>query len=374
MNHFLILNMSTKINNLFFIKFQQILERLKFFNLPKHQQNIAVAVSGGSDSMSLAILLFDFCQQHFINLVAVVVNHNYREISNQEAQKVIQKLQQLNIKNALLHINPSLVPTSNIEQQLRQHRYDLLLDYCNQHNINFLATGHQLDDVAENFLIRLFRGSGLDGLSAMQNIANYQNLILLRPLLDFTKQQLIDFLQEKNIEWFEDETNLDMKFLRNKIRSFLHSFTDYTPIILRINKTSQEINLINQKFNCELLQYSQKILFWQEDYCLLKKSSFTDEKKEILLKILALMLMEIGNKNYKPRKEKLQNYYEYLTKNSQKHLVYNFYNTKTTSYDDDFFIIMPLQKPPTQFAKTILKNTLNDITFSLKMPNDINLI
>ena len=165
-----------------------------------------------------------------------------------------------------------------------------------------------------------------------------------------------------------------MKFLRNKIRSFLHSFTDYTPIILRINKTSQEINLINQKFNCELLQYSQKILFWQEDYCLLKKSSFTDEKKEILLKILALMLMEIGNKNYKPRKEKLQNYYEYLTKNSQKHLVYNFYNTKTTSYDDDFFIIMPLQKPPTQFAKTILKNTLNDITFSLKMPNDINLI
>ncbi len=358
MNHSLILIMTTKINNLFFTKFQQILEQLKFFNLPKNQQNIAVAVSGGSDSMSLAILLFDFCQQHFINLVAVVVNHNYRERSNQEAKKVIQKLNQLNIKNVLLHINPNLVPTSNIEQQLRQHRYDLLLDYCRQNNINFLATGHQLDDVAENFLIRLFRGSGLDGLSAMQNIANYQNLILLRPLLDFTKQQLVEFLQEKNIEWFEDESNLDTKFLRNKIRSFLHSFTDYTPIILRINKTSQEINSINQKLNRKLLQYSQEILFWQEDYCLLKKSSLLDEKKDLLLKILALMLMEVGNKIYKPRKEKLQNYYEYLTKYSQKHLFYNFYNTKTISYDDNFFIIRPLQKNSTQFAKTILKSKL----------------
>ena len=153
--------MSTKINNLFFIKFQQILERLNFFNLPKNQQNIAVAVSGGSDSMALTILLFDFCQQNFINLVAVVVNHNYRATSTQEAQKVIQKLHQLNIKNSLLHITPSLVPTSNIEQQLRQHRYDLLFNYCQQNNIHFLATGHQLDDVAENFLIRLFRGSGL---------------------------------------------------------------------------------------------------------------------------------------------------------------------------------------------------------------------
>ena len=354
--------MSTKINNLFFIKFQQILERLNFFNLPKNQQNIAVAVSGGSDSMALTILLFDFCQQNFINLVAVVVNHNYRATSTQEAQKVIQKLHQLNIKNSLLHITPSLVPTSNIEQQLRQHRYDLLFNYCQQNNIHFLATGHQLDDVAENFLIRLFRGSGLDGLSAMQNIANYQNLILLRPLLDFTKQQLIEFLQEKNMEWFEDESNSDTKFLRNKIRNFLHSFTDYTPIISRINNTSQEINSINQKFNLELLQYSQKILFWQEDYCLLKKSSFTDEKKDLLFKILALMLMEVGNKNYKPRKEKLQNYYEYLTKNSQKHLVYKFYNTKTASYDDDFFIIIPLQKSSKQFAKTILKNTFNEAT------------
>ena len=348
--------MSTKINNLFFTKFQQILERLNFFSLPKKQQNIAVAVSGGSDSMALVVLLNDFCKQYAINVVALVVNHNYRKTSELEAQKVIQKLLQLNIKNALLHINQNLVPTSNIEQKLRQYRYDLLLDYCKKNNINFLATGHQLDDVAENFLIRLFRGSGFDGLSAMQNIANYQNLILLRPLLDFTKQQLTEFLQEKNIEWFEDESNLDSKFLRNKIRHFLHSFADYTPIILRINNTGQEINNINQKFNQELLQYSQEILIWQADYCLLKKSSFTDDKKDLLLKILALMLMEVGNKNYKPRKEKLQNYYEYLTTNNQKHLVYKFYNTQTTNYDDEFFIIIPLQKNEKQFVRTILKN------------------
>jgi tRNA(Ile)-lysidine synthase len=355
----LILYMSTTINNLFFTKFQQMLVKLNFFTLPKKQQKIAVAVSGGSDSMALVVLLQNFCLHFAINLSAVIINHNYREKSESEAKKVSMQLQKLNIENIVLSIDNNLVPTSNIEKKLRQYRYELLLNYCCKKQINYLATGHQLDDVAENFLIRLFRGSGLDGLSTMEKISNYQNLILLRPLLDFSKQQLQQFLQSKNIEWQEDESNVDTKFLRNKIRIFLHSFTDYLPIVNRINKTSQEIANINKKFNCELLQYSQECLLWQQDYCLLKKSSIEIIEKEMMLKMLALMLMEIGNKDYKPRKEKLQNYYQYLVSNAQNHLVYKFYNTLTSDYDHDFFIVKPLKLTNKKYDRTILRNMVS---------------
>ena len=101
--------------------------------------------------------------------------------------------------------------------------------------------GHHQDDQAENFLIRLFRGSGIDGLAAINEISEFRKIKLVRPLLEFTKNDLKKYLQEKKISWVEDESNEDEKFLRNKIRKFLKSLPEPEVINGRIALASRSI-------------------------------------------------------------------------------------------------------------------------------------
>src|SRR5690606_16901854 len=95
----------------------------------------------------------------------------------------------------------------NVMEYARELRYQLLTQFCQQHNIHHLAVAHHLDDQAETFLLRLARGSGVDGLAAMSPISSLHGLTLLRPLLNTPKADLVSYLQARNIPWVEDPTN-----------------------------------------------------------------------------------------------------------------------------------------------------------------------
>lgn len=341
------------LTNSFFVKIEEIFQK----KLPK---KIAVAVSGGADSLALTLLLDDFCRAKEIKLFAITVDHKMRQASSKEAVELGKILAKRKIAHEILTISAKKIPQKNIEAKLREMRYELFSNFCQKNKIEFLFLGHHLGDVAENFLIRLFRGSGLDGLSTMAKVSEFNKIKLIRPLLNFEKEHLKEFLRAKKIRWFEDETNEDEKFLRNKIRKFFDSFEEKNLIQKRIKNATDEIARMRDFFDEIVLQEARKILELQRDGSFLinhKKFQKLDEK--IALKILALVLMEVGKKNYKPRLEKLKNFYEYLTKNNDIK-PRNFYGCMAKKFDEKRIIIFPelaksLLPQGSEAMKTILK-------------------
>ena len=327
-------------------------------------KKIAVGLSGGCDSMALIFLLKDFCQKNDIELFAVTVDHKIRQNSAKEALEIGKVLKSHNISHQILEIEQ--VPDANIEANLRQKRYELLLDFCNKNQIEHLFLGHHIGDVAENFLIRLFRGSGLDGLSTMSDNLKLNNVQIMRPLLDFDKKDLKNYLKEKNITWFEDETNEDEKFLRNKIRKFLETFEEKDQIHSRIKKTSDEISEIRDIFDEKLLKESKNCLkFNNSGYFLMNSEKFKNIEEKTALKILALVLMEVGGKIYKPRLEKLKNFYSYVIESELSAIKpKNFYGCMLKKYDDKNLIIFKefldedLEKKILKKEKITIKNPL----------------
>ncbi len=98
-------------------------------------------------------------------------------------------------------------------------RYDLCQKYCKKNKIRFLILAHHQDDLIENFYIRLIRGSGIKGLTSLQNVSELnKDFYLLRPLLHFKKEELLNLTKKIFSTWIEDPSNLNEKFLRVRIR------------------------------------------------------------------------------------------------------------------------------------------------------------
>lgn len=353
-------------------------------NLPR---KIAVAVSGGVDSLALTVLLDEFCRDKKIELFAVTVDHKMRQSSTKEAFELGKILKKKKISHQILEVDLEKLPQSNIEARLREVRYELLYDFCLENKIGFLFLGHQMEDVAENFLIRLFRGSGLDGLSAIAEISEFKKIKLVRPLLNFEKDDLRKFLTDKKIKWFEDESNTDEKFLRNKIRNFFNGFEEKSLIQKRIKSAADEIATMRDFVDEAMLQEAKEMLEFKscnprkaqtlkQDFShagcfLLNQKKFQTAPKKIALKILALTLMEVSGNIYKPRLEQLKNFYEHLIQTTPIK-PRNFYGCMVKKYDKERLIIYREKKSEDlqNIQKFDEKNFLIDGRFLTETPED----
>ncbi len=179
---------------------------------------MAIAVSGGADSMALLLLASRAAKQHGGNVVALTVDHGLRPEAASEAQQVAQWCAVRGIEHHTLAL---ALPKPSTQETARQARYEALARWCHAQGFGALATGHHRGDQAETLFFRLARGSGLMGLACMQPQANLHGLILLRPLLGASKQALMDFLRQEGQPWIEDASNAVGTYTRNRIRHAL---------------------------------------------------------------------------------------------------------------------------------------------------------
>jgi tRNA(Ile)-lysidine synthase len=196
---------------------------------PFLRQRMAVAVSGGADSLALIFLLQEFYKNREKRLpseavfsfdppIALTVDHKLRADSTQEAWQVQTWMKERGIQHEILtwEHGPLL---SGIEEKGREARYRLLCQFCRHHDIPLLLTAHHALDQMETFLMHLARGSGLRGLSGMRALSEHEGITLGRPLLGFSKERLKTTLIKRfQGNFITDPSNASLKIERVRWR------------------------------------------------------------------------------------------------------------------------------------------------------------
>lgn len=179
--------------------------------------HVAVALSGGADSMALCSLASVWALGRGGRVTALTVDHRLRPESTTECQQVARWMRRAGIEH---HILPWLgaKPASGIQQAARNERYRLLTSWCRAASVSHLLLGHHRSDQAETVLFRLLRGSGLSGLAAMSPVAEASDVRLLRPLLDWSPDLLRALLRRWGWDWLDDPSNVDRRFARAQLR------------------------------------------------------------------------------------------------------------------------------------------------------------
>mgnify|MGYP001416838911 FL=1 len=282
----------------------QTFKKILFKNLNK--KSFAVAVSGGADSLCLAYFSKMYSSEFKNKIVILIVNHNIRKESSKEALKVKRILEKKGISGKILSWKKE-IPSSNIQLKARNIRYSLMSNYCSKNNIKYLITAHHIDDQIENFFIRLFRGSGLTGLSSMTENTKYdENLKILRPLLNCKKEDLRQITLKHFGTYISDPSNKNEKFLRVRIRKYRNIMKeeglDSRKIIKTINNLYSANKALNFYKNKALFKYTS---FLSKNRCIVNKKIFSEEANEIIFKSFSDILSLISRSYYPPRSKKI---------------------------------------------------------------------
>lgn len=184
----------------------------------ENRPRVAVAVSGGADSMALCLLAAGWVGRRRGEITALVVDHGLRPESAAEGRQVAAWLERRNIPVRRLAWHGAK-PDTAVQEAARAARYRLFGEWCRDQGVLHLLLGHHRGDQAETVLMRLAGGSGADGLAAMPAIVETAPVRLLRPLLDVTTERLRETLRRRRQPWIEDPSNCDPRFLRPRLRT-----------------------------------------------------------------------------------------------------------------------------------------------------------
>lgn len=258
-------------------------------------KKIAVATSGGADSMALMHL----CAAAGLPVVALTIDHGLRPESAAEAKMVARAATKIGAAHHTLHWVGDK-PTTGIEESARAARYDLMLNFCRENGIEVLMTAHHADDNIETFLMNLGRGSGLYGLGGLRARQMRGNVMIARPLLGIKKQVLRDWCIQNEIPFVDDPMNEDEKFLRVKIRKNRHILND------RLGITDKRILLAISSLARARHAAEQNVDSLISDCATgtgaeILADLFFDLPDESQLKFLSAALQRVGGAEYPPR-------------------------------------------------------------------------
>ena len=273
----------------------------------KTTSKIAIALSGGKDSLALAYLAKCYSIKNNLKVYFYHVDHGLRKESKLEANQLKRQMKHYDINCKILKWKGPK-PKSNIQSIARNKRYSLIKKECVINKIQLLLTGHHIEDVYENFLIRLLRGSGLKGLISFYSVMNNddKSFKVIRPLYELKKKDL-SYISSNVFNFsINDSSNTSLNFKRIRIRNLLFNLKeeglDEEKLKLTLTNLSTSEETINYYVEKNLVHNAH---FNNNSYIV--KSDFLKEPFEIIFRSLAIILQKVGNTYYPPRGKNLQN-------------------------------------------------------------------
>ncbi|MGL9732857.1 MAG: tRNA lysidine(34) synthetase TilS [Wolbachia sp.] len=268
-----------------------------------HNNKITVAVSGGIDSIALLHLMINWTKKRQYPLpIVLTVNHELRPESKEEIEFVISYAKELGVEESFILKWEKQNIKGNVQSQGRKARYKLLTEWCRDNNVKYLLIAHHKDDQAETFLLRLERGSGIDGLSSMDYKSFFNGIYVLRPLLNFSRNEIEKYANFHRLRWIEDRSNQDLRYRRTLYRSLLKVSDNKETLIGRICLTALHMKrAVKALMHYTRLAFNDCVNVHDLGYIEIKLSEFHKLPEEIALRLLLYSIMVISNKHYKPR-------------------------------------------------------------------------
>ena len=267
------------------------------------KSSYAAAISGGPDSLALAFFCKCISKIYNTKIQYYLVDHKLRKESTKEANKVLQILKKFKINCKILTWKGKK-PKSNIQSIARNKRYALLANECKKNKIPFLLLGHHIDDLYENFLLRILRGSGLKGLVSMDKISesNFDNIRIIRPLIDIKKTELKKISKIVFNYFVEDPSNIDENFKRIRIRKLIKTLE-----LEGLDKNKLKLTIKNLKDSNDTINFYTKnnihknSFFFKEKNAFFLNKFFFNQPHEITFRSFGEVIKKISKKYYLPR-------------------------------------------------------------------------
>ena len=271
----------------------------------------AIAVSGGGDSIALMGLFNDWVRaERGLAPAVLIVDHGLRAQSRAEAAMVAGWAQAAGLTAHVLRWEGAK-PKTGIEEKARAARYRLLGEWCTAHGVHALFVAHTRDDQAETFLLRLGRGSGVDGLSAMSAAAplpipGFESVQLLRPLLEFSREELRAYLTARGARWLEDPMNEDGRFARARLRKMLPALEAAGVPTTRIAQAARHLARAREALDAATKSFLAGHARFGGDFAQMDGAALAAAHREIGLRALSAVLMRVSGAAYRPRFERLE--------------------------------------------------------------------
>ena len=270
---------------------------------------MALAVSGGSDSMALMRLAAGWAKQNHpsLRLSVLTVDHGLRAEAAQEAGKVALWAQPLGLSHQTLAWTAGPKPSRGVQAKAREARYRLMTEWCRANGAAMLLTAHTLDDQAETVLMRLVRTLSPESLAGVAASGAWEGFPLCRPLLKARRAALRDYLSGLGQDWIEDPSNEDRRFERVRVRQSLATLGDHGITQERLATLAEA----GARTALLLDQTSRRWLsMWlREDeigLCHVPAAPFAGLPSPLQEKILARIIRHYGGGRFRPEPEELR--------------------------------------------------------------------
>lgn len=282
-------------------EFASVIEAFGPFEQAPH---VAVGVSGGADSMALALLVEGWVRARGGKITALIVDHGLRAESADEAAMVTQRLAARGIASVVLRwVGPK--PDSGIQAEAREARHRLLTAWCREVGVLHLLLAHHRDDQIETMLLRRERKSGPDGLAAMAAVVERAELRILRPLLGISSARLRATLRAHRQEWIEDPSNRNPAFARVRVRAALMGRAgsgDLADLVGAVRDFGTARRQAEAKV-AELL--GRSVAVYPEGWAVIAPMPWHQSDRATVRRALARVVQTIGGGAYAPRSERL---------------------------------------------------------------------